>query len=67
MVYVVVNPLNSSELNLFSEIGLAQNFLVSQGYALIAHRDLKVSPRARLFYARTDGESRYVYCKNVDE
>lgn len=65
MIFLVINPLNCSEFNVFGTVEEAVSFLESNGYKLAAHRDIKVSPRVRLVYTKGNDQTRNVYCRNM--
>jgi hypothetical protein len=64
MVFVVVNPVCYPEFKVFDTINNAMAWLASEGFTLDASREIKDSPRARMFYSRGH-EQRIVFCREV--
>jgi hypothetical protein len=66
LLFLVINPENCSDFSIHQSIEEATALLESQGFTLSCKREIKSSPRMRCSYYK-NGESRYVYCRNMGE
>lgn len=67
MIFVVNNPMNCSDVNVFDTVQLAVEFLTNAGFSQIWSRDIKVSPRARFAFVNNNDETRYIYARPLNE
>lgn len=65
MVFIVVNPLNCSEMSIFETEESAISSLEGDGYNLSASREMKVSNRVRRVYTKGNDQIRSLYCREV--
>ena len=65
LVFVVVNPLNCSEMAIFQTSECAIAALESDGYTLAGSREMKVSDHVRRVYTKGNDQIRNLYCREV--
>lgn len=65
LVFVVVNPLNCSEMTIFQTSESAIATLEKDGYTLAGSREMKVSNNVRRVYMKGNDQIRNLYCREV--
>ena len=67
LLFIIINPENCSDFSIHATVEEAKGILESQGFSLDTEREIKPSPRARLGYSKSRGETRIIYCRNMGQ